>query len=418
MAATAVRLGDRLLVSGPRGRAVVRGNQVTLYREDREPRIELLEGEEEARAAAFEMVEGERTINPKPKLVGGAYDFDIEWTSREAIGDRLTLFSLTEPPLTLYVWTGSHATGTTLTPTVDAMTVAHAWWQRRGRSHPLGPFTPSMFLERYSRMLVPRDSGEYKRILTATRRRLAEQPQENPRLLAEYKKPIPNVVWDVPEDELGSSTLWHFSFGPYTGTDLYVWTDREDYEAAFELAVEWLDDNAPGYLIDLGKEDLKEAAKDLEIEWKEGWPDWNDPDFEKVAEFAEADLIVIGHTTLKHGRYVRAEDVRQSVVRDRQTRRRVIQATKLLMKLENPTHNPLFDPDALVGLADIPGPPYKRGRWIINFATRQVFEMNRLVASWHVAGDRIEFDHPDRVPVYVRTSIREQLKKAPMRARP
>lgn len=96
--------------------------------------------------------------------------------------------------------------------------------------------------------------------------------------------------------------LYRLWFGAYGTTILYVWQDS--FESAFEEAVEWLDDNAPGHLIELTEDDLKAAAEDEGIEWQSHWPDWEDSDFTRVAESAEADLTLIGHTTLQHGSYV------------------------------------------------------------------------------------------------------------------
>jgi hypothetical protein len=111
-----------------------------------------------------------------------------------------------------------------------------------------------------------------------------------------------NIPIVNPGDAEWKDTLFELQFGAYGSTRLYVWADH--LEDAFEEAVEWLDENAPGHLINLTTADLKEAAKDEGITWQSHWPDWGDPDFEKVIERAEADLTLIGHTTLKHGQYV------------------------------------------------------------------------------------------------------------------
>ena len=97
------------------------------------------------------------------------------------------------------------------------------------------------------------------------------------------------------------SNLYRMWLGAY-GTIVYVWAD--DFETAFEEVVEWADDNAPGFLVDVTEADLKEAAEDLKVEWQPHWPDWDDQKFQKVLDHAEADLTVIGHTSLKHGRYI------------------------------------------------------------------------------------------------------------------
>lgn len=90
--------------------------------------------------------------------------------------------------------------------------------------------------------------------------------------------------------------------GAYGDTHAWVWADH--LEDAFEVFVEWLDDNAPGLLTELDESDLKNAAKDEGIAWQPHWPDWDDRQFQKVVEAAEADLTVIGHTTLKHGTHI------------------------------------------------------------------------------------------------------------------
>lgn len=96
--------------------------------------------------------------------------------------------------------------------------------------------------------------------------------------------------------------LFRMWAGAYGSTHVYVWA--EHFEDAFEELVEWLDDNAPGLLTDVDESDYRAAARELGIEWQEHWPDWEDRDFEAVAEQAEADLTTIGHTTLKHGQFI------------------------------------------------------------------------------------------------------------------
>lgn len=98
-----------------------------------------------------------------------------------------------------------------------------------------------------------------------------------------------------------ADNLFRMWFGAY-GSVVYVWADN--FESAFEELVEYLDDEAPGVLVNLTEDDIKAAAKDEGVEWREHWPDWDDEDFQRVVEAAEADLTVIGHTTLKHGQYI------------------------------------------------------------------------------------------------------------------
>jgi len=100
--------------------------------------------------------------------------------------------------------------------------------------------------------------------------------------------------------------LWFFSFGAYGATHVYVWADG--IESAFEIAVEWLDIHAPGLLTDVTEGDYRAAAEDLGIAWDPNWmtsPERGDERlWEKVREAAEADLTVIGHTTLQHGQFI------------------------------------------------------------------------------------------------------------------
>lgn len=102
-----------------------------------------------------------------------------------------------------------------------------------------------------------------------------------------------------------SKQLFLMQFGAYGTTYLFVWADH--LEDALKESVEWLDDNAPGHLTDVTEDDLKESAEDLGIAWEDHWPDWNDRNFEKVVEHAEADLYVVGHTTLKNGQYLESD---------------------------------------------------------------------------------------------------------------
>lgn len=90
--------------------------------------------------------------------------------------------------------------------------------------------------------------------------------------------------------------LWQFQFGAYGTTNLYVWADSMD--SGFEIAVEWLDDHAPGLLVMVGEEDYQQAANELGKVW-----DPSDPD-DEIMQTAEADMTMIGHTTLTHGNAV------------------------------------------------------------------------------------------------------------------
>lgn len=99
--------------------------------------------------------------------------------------------------------------------------------------------------------------------------------------------------------------LFRFWFGTVGTTFVYVWTRSSDFESAFEVAVEWLDEQgAAGHFTTVTENDLKAAAEEEGIEWQESWPDWEDPEFQRLVDAAEADLTVIGHTTLKHGTHL------------------------------------------------------------------------------------------------------------------
>lgn len=124
-----------------------------------------------------------------------------------------------------------------------------------------------------------------------------------------------------PEDFDRDKKLFQFQFGAYGDIRVYVWADHD--EDAFEIAVEWADDNAPGVFVSLGEGDLREAADDLGIRWDSSWPDWDDPKFNKVVEHAEADLTSIGHTTLNSGAYIPSWEWHFVEVTDRQEIKRV-----------------------------------------------------------------------------------------------
>lgn len=93
-----------------------------------------------------------------------------------------------------------------------------------------------------------------------------------------------------------------FKMSTNVGDYGYIWSDSDEYP--FEEWVDYLDDASPSVFETVTEDDLKESAADLGIEWKDSWPDWSDPDFERVSEHAEADLDVIGHTTLNSGTHI------------------------------------------------------------------------------------------------------------------
>ena len=107
--------------------------------------------------------------------------------------------------------------------------------------------------------------------------------------------------------------------GQCAPTKAYVWADS--FESAFEIFVEWLDaQNYTGFFVsdDEFKELLDEQATDmygkdwdtLISEWVADngeWAGWKNDmcaEYMDVIEAAEADLTMIGHTTLSSGTYI------------------------------------------------------------------------------------------------------------------
>jgi len=111
------------------------------------------------------------------------------------------------------------------------------------------------------------------------------------------EKRVPNA--NEPGD---GDRLYRFNFGAYGETCVDVFADSPD--DAFEVAVGWLDDNAPGHLIELGAEDYKRAADELKLTYDADAMFEGDAVQEEIREHAEADLTQIGHTTLQHGQFV------------------------------------------------------------------------------------------------------------------
>jgi hypothetical protein len=119
---------------------------------------------------------------------------------------------------------------------------------------------------------VPRANPRRKRRVTKSRLRSARQTRlRKPRHAAANPEeaPIANPC-DAPGLLYGDNEgLFYWSLGAYGSTHVYTWADS--YESAEEIMLEWVDDNAPGLL-----------------SWAESEED-------------EVDMIVVGHTTLKHG---------------------------------------------------------------------------------------------------------------------
>jgi len=90
-----------------------------------------------------------------------------------------------------------------------------------------------------------------------------------------------------------------FSFGAYGDTHVAVIGGH--LEDGLEASLEWLDDNAPGLLHTITDADYAAAAKELGIDWnKVDATDDNDL-WSRIAQHAETDLTMVGHTTLKNG---------------------------------------------------------------------------------------------------------------------
>jgi hypothetical protein len=105
----------------------------------------------------------------------------------------------------------------------------------------------------------------------------------------------------------GDRFYW-FQFGAYRSTIVGVFA--ESAECAFELAVEWLDDNAPGLLVSHEEfaQLLKESAEELGVDCSDGNYEVCNAAGVSVLEHAERDLTSIGHTSLKHGSYIISDE--------------------------------------------------------------------------------------------------------------
>lgn len=103
-----------------------------------------------------------------------------------------------------------------------------------------------------------------------------------------------------PDDADWVDDLYLLWFGQAGTQKVYVWAGS--FDTAFEHAVEWLDDNGMcGFFETITEAELREAADDLGIKWPgiRALSGTIDRDASKILEHAEADLTVIGHTTLK-----------------------------------------------------------------------------------------------------------------------
>jgi hypothetical protein len=89
--------------------------------------------------------------------------------------------------------------------------------------------------------------------------------------------------------------FYALAFGAYGDTRLLV--RAESLEDALEMAVEWIDDNAPGLLHTIGEAEYIEAAAELGYDPNTE----NEAEQAEIQERAEQDMYVVGHTTLKNG---------------------------------------------------------------------------------------------------------------------
>ncbi len=128
------------------------------------------------------------------------------------------------------------------------------------------------------------------------RRRRKKRAAANPE-----EVPIANPC-DAPGLLYGDrQTLFYWSLGAYGDKHVYVWADS--YESAEEEMLEWVDDHAPGLLSTVGEEDYKNAAEELGVDWDPSEPD------DEVIQKAEADMIMVSHTTLEHGNAIPSWEV-------------------------------------------------------------------------------------------------------------
>lgn len=106
---------------------------------------------------------------------------------------------------------------------------------------------------------------------------------------------------DVPiaPDTSSDDTGFLFSFGAYGDTHVVVMASH--LEEGLEVALEWLDGNAPGLLTAVDEQDYRDAAKELGLT---GWGTdgaLSSLDESRVLERAEQDMTMVTHTTLKNG---------------------------------------------------------------------------------------------------------------------
>ena len=94
----------------------------------------------------------------------------------------------------------------------------------------------------------------------------------------------------------GLFKMWADQHSP---VHVYVWS--KSFDSAFEHMVDYFDEQGMcGMFTYVDDDDLRAAAKDLGIGWSEdGWDDLSERDQDRVLTAAEADMTMIGHTTLR-----------------------------------------------------------------------------------------------------------------------
>ena len=132
-------------------------------------------------------------------------------------------------------------------------------------------------------------------------------------------------------DVCEGATLMRMWAGACAPTEVYVW--GSSFETAFEMLVEYLDEHAPGCLVshEEFRDLLDEAAQEVghadweaaQEHWKvngghaaAGWHNDMMNDLSQIIEAAEADLTVIGHTSLDNGGHIASHEWGGSEVSD------------------------------------------------------------------------------------------------------
>ena len=114
--------------------------------------------------------------------------------------------------------------------------------------------------------------------------------------------------------ESSGGNVYRMWAGAYADTVVFVETDS--FEGAFEELVEYLDDYAPGLLVSHAefRELLDEQAQEAghpdfaAVEALHAAHDMGDDEFYTLIQDAEADLTMIGHTTMTHGSHIASHE--------------------------------------------------------------------------------------------------------------